>query len=65
MILTPWKLLSRGYIEAKDTLLLDYVSKNAFVALFSAGKNRHWAVAAAISGTQILKIVESNSSSSK
>jgi hypothetical protein len=64
MILTPWKHLRRGYTEAENTLLLDYVSRNIFVALFSAWEHGHWAVAAAISGSQILRLVGSNSPSS-
>ncbi|KAE8394117.1 hypothetical protein BDV23DRAFT_179921 [Aspergillus alliaceus] len=55
--LMPWKSLSQTPKPASQTLLLDYVSDWNVVTLFRALKRSHWAVAVAILGTLLLKLL--------
>jgi len=40
----PYVLLAKGHARAEDSLLLDYIVMNKFVALFHAIRKRHWLV---------------------
>ncbi|KAH9923793.1 hypothetical protein B0H21DRAFT_153867 [Amylocystis lapponica] len=44
----PYVLLSRGYAKSKDTVLLDYMSLNKFLALFVSFRRQHWLVLASL-----------------
>lgn len=57
--LMPWRELQIGPSCADHTLLLDYISPILPVSLFTAIRNRHWAVACSIIGQILLLLTVS------
>ncbi|KAE8155354.1 hypothetical protein BDV25DRAFT_146520 [Aspergillus avenaceus] len=55
--LIPWQSMHQTPRPASQSLLLDYVSDWNVVAFFRSLKRLHWAVALAILGTLLLKLV--------
>ncbi|KAL6894743.1 hypothetical protein GGI43DRAFT_412098 [Trichoderma evansii] len=53
-ILMPWEELKIGPSSADKTLLLDYVSPILPISLWTAIKNRHWAVVISIVGQLLI-----------
>ena len=55
--LTPWLLMTRGYVPASESILLDYVSPWNALSLYKASKRKHFLVVLAISGTLVIKLL--------
>ncbi|KAL6786618.1 hypothetical protein J3E68DRAFT_420134 [Trichoderma sp. SZMC 28012] len=53
-ILMPWEELRTGPSSADKTLLLDYISPLLPISLWTAIKNRHWAVALSLIGQLLI-----------
>ncbi|OHE99930.1 hypothetical protein CORC01_04831 [Colletotrichum orchidophilum] len=50
----PWQQMAKGPSPASNSLLLDYVSPILPTGLTRSFRNRHWTVAAAITGSAVL-----------
>jgi hypothetical protein len=55
--LQPWRELSKGFVEAERSMLLDYLSPLQITSFFRATWHRHIPVAASIAGFAVLKAV--------
>jgi hypothetical protein len=55
--MAPWHAMSKGPQSADNSLLLDYVSPFFLESLYSSFRRSHWAVAAAIIGTILVKLL--------
>lgn len=53
----PWRELLAGPCPAKKSILLDYIPPFQIVSLIQSIKNRHYTVAAAITGFFLLKLI--------
>ena len=56
-IVQPWQELRNGPVNAKRSMLLDYLSPPQISSFVQAIRNRHTAVAASIAGFAVLKAV--------
>jgi hypothetical protein len=52
----PWLLMSRGYVPASQSVLLDYISPWSVTSLIKAARKKHFLVVLAISGTILIKL---------
>ncbi|KAK5076853.1 hypothetical protein LTR64_005668 [Lithohypha guttulata] len=55
--LQPWQNLTKGVVEAKQSLLLDYLWPLQLDSFQMAVRNKHWRVVMSTAGFMILKIV--------
>jgi len=52
----PWLLMSRGYVPASQSVLLDYISPWSVMSLIKAARKKHFLVVLAISGAILIKL---------
>ncbi|KAI0199409.1 hypothetical protein F4808DRAFT_471695 [Astrocystis sublimbata] len=56
-LIAPWRRLMQRPMDAKDTLLLDYVSQFQLFAIFRALRNKDWTVSAACTVSALVRIL--------
>lgn len=55
--LFPWRLMSRGFVPASDSVLLDYLSMWNVSALFKSLKRGHYMVSIPIAVSLVIKLM--------